>query len=341
MSSSAPPSPPSLRLAPDATYRVISAAAVEVLVKGHTMQLAVPLFRLLLEFAEPQPAATVFARLDGTLSLERYSEIVRQLEVSGILIAENPIGETENKIVIPDFRDLFQGDILRDEQLVAAMRVQLDSGRAVVIRDAIDADFAERVHRELTACEAWRPYEHISTLFHYHHHNLYSENDFPDSVREFKSVLEQPATRAFMARLCNRDCGGRVMAGASLYLPGDHSLPHRDFGLSRSVAFVWHLTKDWESSWGGHLYWCPSGTSVAPTFNCFMLFNVMESSLHLVTAVSPHARGKRLAVNGWWTELSAVGDEALAESGPVPVISAARYGKEHELLSEDGRVLAI
>ena len=126
-----------------------------------------------------------------------------------------------------------------------------------------------------------------------------------------------------------------------MYLPGDHSLPHRDFGGNRSVAFVWHLTRQWQSEWGGHLYWCPSGTSIAPLFNCLILFNVAASSLHLVTAVSPYARGKRLAVSGWWTSLAQLDDDVPSPEGEPPAISDARYGLAHEALSPDARILAI
>jgi hypothetical protein len=339
MTSPAPPSP--LRLAPGVTYQV-TGAMVEVFTLGRTMRLTLPLFRLLLEFAEPRPAATVFAQLNGTVPLAEYEAVLQKLQASGILLAENPIDKNENKRVIPDFRDLFRGDILRDETLIAGIRAQLEGGRAVVIRDAIEPEFAERVHRELEATAAWKPYEHVSPLFHYHHHNLYSDNEFPDSLRECKAIFDRQETRALMSRLSGRDCSGRAIVGASLYLPGDHSLPHRDFGMSRTVAFVWHLTKAWQSSWGGHLYWCPSGTSVAPMFNCLTLFNVLPSSLHLVTSVSQYARGKRMAVNGWWTSTVAVGDEeAPPTSEAPPAISEARYGAPHQPLSPDARILAI
>jgi Rps23 Pro-64 3,4-dihydroxylase Tpa1-like proline 4-hydroxylase len=98
-----------------------------------------------------------------------------------------------------------------------------------------------------------------------------------------------------------------------LYLPGDHSLPHNDVAASgdsfnRQVAYVWHLAKDWQSDWGGALYWCSKGCYLPPAFNTLYLFNVGPESNHFVTRVSPYAQGKRLAINGWWTGPAATAD---------------------------------
>ena len=87
---------------------------------------------------------------------------------------------------------------------------------------------------------------------------------------------------------------------ASWYQPGDFSLPHTDGHVERSVAFVWHLTKDWDDTWGGQLAWCRNGAAVYPRYNSLSLFNVSDTSLHFVAAVSRRATGKRLGVNGWW-----------------------------------------
>jgi Rps23 Pro-64 3,4-dihydroxylase Tpa1-like proline 4-hydroxylase len=71
---------------------------------------------------------------------------------------------------------------------------------------------------------------------------------------------------------------------------------------------VWHLAKDWRPEWGGALFWCPKGCYLPPVFNTLWLFNVGPESIHFVTHVSPYARGKRLAINGWWTGQAATGN---------------------------------
>ena len=68
---------------------------------------------------------------------------------------------------------------------------------------------------------------------------------------------------------------------------------------------MWHLAKDWRSEWGGALFWCAKGCYLPPLFNTLWLFNVVPESTHFVTHVSPYARGKRLAINGWWTGVTA------------------------------------
>jgi len=117
----------------------------------------------------------------------------------------------------------------------------------------------------------------------------------------------------FAERISGRACPGNLAFSASWYLPGDHSLPHTDAIAhaaehNRQVAFVWHLSRDWRSEWGGALFWCPTSLYLAPEFNTLVLFNVGPDTHHFVTTVSPYAQGKRLTINGWWTGPGATGD---------------------------------
>jgi hypothetical protein len=53
----------------------------------------------------------------------------------------------------------------------------------------------------------------------------------------------------------------------------------------------------------GGLYWAPeplANAYIHASFNTLVLFSVTPHSSHFVTTVSPHAREKRLAFNGWW-----------------------------------------
>jgi len=179
------------------------------------------------------------------------------------------------------------------------------AGRLVAIREAFEPAFAERMHRGLDACTAWRVYEGYEKHFHFHHHNLYEVSEYPPELAWCANVFDSAATKAWATRLSGRECVGPTVFSASWYLPGDHSLPHDDAienVNNRQVAFVWHLAKDWRPEWGGALYWCPKATYLPPVFNTLLLFNVgCGTSHHFVTQVSPYAQGKRLAINGWWT----------------------------------------
>jgi Rps23 Pro-64 3,4-dihydroxylase Tpa1-like proline 4-hydroxylase len=183
---------------------------------------------------------------------------------------------------------------------------RLAAGQLVVIRDAFEPEFAERMYRSLDACTTWRVYEKYEEHFHYHHHNLYKTSEYPPDLSWCDKVFDSAATKAWATRLSGRPCVGRTVFSASWYLPGDHSLPHSDAMASgpdafRQLAFVWHLAKHWRSEWGGALFWCPKALYLPPVFNTLVLFNVGPDTSHFVTQVSPYAQGKRLTINGWWT----------------------------------------
>jgi len=200
---------------------------------------------------------------------------------------------------------------------------RLAAGRLVVIRNAFEPDFAERMHRSLDNCAAWRVYEGYEDNFSYHHHNLYQPDEYPADLAWCSKIFNSASTKAWATRVSGRSCIGPVQFSASWYIAGDHSLPHNDIlvneNLHRQLAYVWHLAKDWRSDWGGALYWCARGWYLPPTFNTLVLFNVGLESNHFVTHVSPYAQGKRLAINGWWTGPTARGNSVL--KGP-DVISA-------------------
>ena len=191
---------------------------------------------------------------------------------------------------------------------------RLAAGALVVIRGAFEPAFAERMHRSLDACTAWQLYEKYEEHFHYHHHNLYRESEYPPDLAWCDKVFSSAVTKAWATRLSGRPCEGPTAFSASWYLPGDHSLPHNDAKASgddarRQVAFIWHLAKDWQSEWGGALFWCPKALYLPAVFNSLLLFNVGPGTSHFVTQVSPYAQGKRLAINGWWTGSAATGEQ--------------------------------
>jgi hypothetical protein len=184
-------------------------------------------------------------------------------------------------------------------------RVQtaLRAMKLVIIRDAINPTYAERVYASLAQCRAWAPYEGVVGDFHYRHHNLYVKDLYPPELNECEALFSAEDTRALIGDLSGRDCAATPEFSASWYMPLDYSLPHNDCSVEpprRQVAFLWHLTKDWERGWGGHLYWGPTQRLVAPSFNTLMLFTVQPGSNHFVAPVSPSAGGKRLAITGWW-----------------------------------------
>jgi hypothetical protein len=67
---------------------------------------------------------------------------------------------------------------------------------------------------------------------------------------------------------------------------GDYSAVHNDKAKNRRVAYILHLTKDWDSSWGGALVWCRPFLPIVPSFNSLTIFSVSSRTHHFVQPVS-------------------------------------------------------
>jgi hypothetical protein len=198
-----------------------------------------------------------------------------------------------------------------DPLLRRKMGAAVSQGQLCVIRDAFDRELAEGVARLLEEDGGWQRAATLDQTFS--HHVLADPARYRGQLLRCHQIFASPATRTFMTRLCGVDCGGPTQFGASLYLPGDYVLPHSDHDSTRSVAFVWCLTRDWDARWGGHLFWCATGTHVKPTFNTLVLFRVSRETMHLVCPVSPFARSRGLTIDGWWTR-----SRPAAARAPLP-----------------------
>lgn len=193
--------------------------------------------------------------------------------------------------------------VLADESR-DVIRTALNDSKLVIIRDAMDVGFAERLHCALDRSSAWQVYEGAQNDFHFHHHNIYEPADFPPELTMCRAIFSAGPTKELITDLTGRDCSGELQFGASWYMPGDFSLPHADEGRDRQVAFLWQLTKDWKPEWGGQFYWGPTQELIAPRFNSLCLFTIDPYRTHFVAPVSPSALRKRLTVSGWWTGTS-------------------------------------
>ena len=162
---------------------------------------------------------------------------------------------------------LYEGDITQflnptlfeDPEIFKEIGEKLRNGQLVVIRNAFREELAEAMHEDLDTTDNWS--HHVTASndgFHYSHHNVYKYDDYSAFMNATVAMIENRASQEFMTNLSGRNCYGdskkSFSVGApSYYMPGDHSLPHTDFVDHRSVAFVWHLSKDWEPAWGGAL----------------------------------------------------------------------------------------
>ncbi len=284
------------RLATDLSFRSVDEAWIEG--TSGTRRVRVPLdaFKVALEFASPSETSRVYGNIDPGCTHAEFEAVIEDLVTIGVLV----VTHESTRAPATSLESLLRSD-LREPSTAERLARALDAGHAVVIRNALSQDFAESVHAALDASDGWKPFEGYGNDFHFRHHNLYEDALLTGELARCKRIFDAAETKQWASRVSGTNCGGPVSFGASWYMPGDYSLPHNDHQHPRSVAFIWHLSREWDPSWGGSLYWCPRNTHVAPQFNTLTLFNVSPSTWHFVCPVAPQARGKRLAVNGWWT----------------------------------------
>jgi len=195
--------------------------------------------------------------------------------------------------------------LFEDSATMDDISKRLQAGEVVVIRDAFRSEFAEMVYAELDAKSVeWDLNEaYFPDGYGHRHHNVYDKGSWSARLNATAAMFSDSGSQKLMQRLTGRDCTGETVGAPSWYKEGDHSLPHTDWVAQRTVAYVWHLSKNWKPEWGGALYWAQNDHAVATypaSFNTLVLFSVTTRSAHFVTTVSPHHKGKRLTYNGWW-----------------------------------------
>ena len=225
------------------------------------------------------------------------------------MVADNP--EAKNELLgrmLTSLEFVLNPRVLANEASKRQISDHLTNGGLVMIRDALQETVAVRIFECLDQFSDWKVYEDYRTKFHYHHHNIYEHSLYPPDLNWCREIFNSELTKRLIQTLSHRDCTGETIFSASLYLPGDYSLPHDDLpgdeGAYRQVAFIWHLSRNWQPHWGGDLFWCRKNRYITPSFNSLILFNVSTESSHHVTQVSPFAAAKRLAISGWWTSKS-------------------------------------
>lgn len=312
---------PRYRLLPGIRLRPLADELVALELGERTLTVSTTAARVLLDLSAARTASELLTLQGGSLAATELDRLLDYGLRHGLL-------ELDIETDAPTPELPFAAGPLCTDSGRARIAAALRAGRAVVIPDALESSFAEAVQRELDASTGWRCFEGFHEFFWYRHHNLYDPASFPPSLRRCQAMFDSPRTKAWIEALSGRSVDATIDFGASLYLPGDHSLPHTDEGSQRRVAFIWHLSKDWRADWGGQLVWCRDGASLVPQFNTLVLFDVSPASVHFVSAVSAHARGKRLTVNGWWRDEHE--PDPQPRPRPMPTLVSWGYGADVE-----------
>lgn len=294
---------------PRVVTSIKSADSVAIRGAGAPLELSLALFQVLMAFAERKTARQAFQMFEADVDLDQFGRIVRDFLDHGLLRRDSP-GEDG-----PGLREILPRGIFSDAARVDQIGRWMRQGRIILVPDALPADLAEEVHRDLCRSTSWSAAEGGHDFFHYRTSVIEHLEDRSPALTECNRLFKSPATRRFMTELSGQDCSGETGAAAAWYRPGEYALPHDDStgNSPRSVAYIWYLTKDWRPEWGGALFWCPTGQYISPKFNMLAIFNVAPSNLHSICPVAPAATGKRLTINGFW-------HRAERDSGSRPVV---------------------
>ena len=317
---------------PNAVSSIKSIDTVAVFGTGAPVELSLSLFQVLMAFAEKKTARQAFQMLDVDVDLDGFGAIIQDFFQRGLLLRDLPIEDG------PGLRSLLGDRVFGNPALVGELAGAMRQGRAIVIPDALPAELAERVCDELDRSNQWTIAEGGHDFFHYRNAFIERLEAQGGALAECSRLFRSAATRRFITELSGQDCAGEAHVAAAWYRPGDYALPHDDSTAhaSRSVAYIWYLTKAWRQEWGGALFWCPTGQYICPGFNVLVMFNVRPSNMHFICPVAPIATGKRLTISGFW-------HDAEQRPPPVPIpadvrISQRAYG---ELAQVDRGLLPI
>ena len=209
----------------------------------------------------------------------------------------------------------------------AAVRAALRDGRFVHIRDALQPQLAEDIWREMNATDRWVFRSGFEPDYQFQGSSV-MDADVRDrvafeSLNDLFDFLDAPEVKAPFAEAAGVSLGGPFQGFISLLGAGDHAAPHTDVhayapdelpeherplfpaGYRRAVAWVCHMSKDWDPSWGGDLVWTTPMTHITPRFNSLTLFPSFNDAWHFVQPVAAHAAKagmpKRMSISGWWT----------------------------------------
>ncbi|MCH9682747.1 MAG: 2OG-Fe(II) oxygenase [Deltaproteobacteria bacterium] len=342
---------PTYQVCPTCTFRVDSPSTVEVIVEPGASPRRIPadLASFLLQLGTPRTVRQIHERSGTQTSLAEMTRVLERLCAQGLLVQEGADEPTPSLSLATQLRS----DVFGDPQTVAQLGEHLRQGRLLVIRDALPLELAERVHAELDAHQRWSTDEAHAPYFTYRGHKISDRSQFPPSVADSAALFGSPSSKDFISTLSGLPCDGETLTVPSWFQPGDHISPHQDSGDGRrAVAYIWHLTKNWDEGWGGEFAWYPTGTLVKPAFNRLLLFAVNHgdadppdsSSLHSVPVVATRAREKRLAVGGWWHRKGAARQRTppVEASRPGDLgLSHHRYGSPRVYVGNDDGVTVV
>jgi Rps23 Pro-64 3,4-dihydroxylase Tpa1-like proline 4-hydroxylase len=207
------------------------------------------------------------------------------------------------------------GDWIFSDETKAAVRMAFRNKVTYEIKPFLTDDKAELLYQSIKRISDdghMSLFKGYSKSFQFHHHNLYQTqhpmyNEDP-TLRALHDVMDSQYVRDWFADVSGFTINVKTTSTISHYKPGDYSMLHHDSALGpdngwRKVAFVLHMSKEWDPIYGGDLIYLNPLKLIHAQFNNMVLFKVVEGeSWHIVSPVAEHTPShmQRFAYSGWW-----------------------------------------
>lgn len=125
-----------------------------------------------------------------------------------------------------------------------------------------------------------------------------------ETFRNFVAALKGEAFRSYFEAVSGIDLGPVPLVNAYAYRVGDFLSLHTDNVKDKRLSFVFYLSPQWESDFGGTLHMiAPDGKAleVNPEHNSMIIFDVTARTEHFISPVEARAGDKaRLTISGWF-----------------------------------------
>jgi len=219
---------------------------------------------------------------------------------------EGEINENKNFADLPS--DWF-GPWYFNATLQDSIAKHIQSNRPVVIKNVFRDDYAEKLWRELHESNGWEEYNGFEEYYQFNLHAMYH------GTKPFRGLkvanqaydfLDSAKVKDWAQEVTNSVVDGPTNAGVTWYQANDYTMPYTDFVGGRNkrrLAFVIHMTKDWNTDLGGDLVFTNPTYHIPPGFNTMTIFPVSQDAWHFVSPVARHCPKdmKRMTLSGWWT----------------------------------------
>ena len=158
------------------------------------------------------------------------------------------------------------------------------------------------LQEELDKHDYFFTYRYKRRSYFEHHHKQPWQDDSPILAKQF----DEDDLKNTISYITGYDNLNLQTMFCSCYQDGDYNSIHRDSDDGRRLAYVYHLTKNWQFAYGGlYMSYDKKINNVKdvllPRFNKMAIFDVAKNRTpHSVTQVANGVTNKRISLTGWY-----------------------------------------